>query len=130
MRRLSYFDRMVRTYRMFSQFLCDTDFPYEAFYAEEFGRARALTDLMAALYSVENEIPVSPETWDDVQSIVKKECNCSCLYISYYEQLIHLWVVKADKPLIFRQIKVNDVFGSGSRVADLLCREIYREVLF
>ena len=108
--KISYFERMVSAYRMFSQFLCDADFPYEAFYAEEFGRARALTDLMAALYSVEKEIPVSPETWDDVQSIVKKECNCSCLYISYYEQLIHLWVVKADKPLIFRQMKVNDVF--------------------
>ena len=127
--KISYFERMVSAYRMFSQFLCDADFPYEAFYAEEFGRAKALTDLMAALYSVENEIPVSPETWDDVQSIVKKECNCSCLYISYYEQLIHLWVVKADKPFILRQIEVNDVFGSVSRVADLLFREIYREVL-
>ena len=128
--KISYFDRIFRGYRKLSQFLCDkADFSFEAFYTEEFGRARALTDLMAALYSVENEIPVSPETWDDVQSIVKKECNCSCLYISYYEQLIHLWVVKADKPLIFRQIKGNDVSGSASRVADLLCREIYREVL-
>ena len=127
--KISYFERMISAYRMFSQFLCDADFPYEAFYTEEFGRARALTDLMAALYSVENEIPVSPETWDDVQSIVKKECNCSCLYISYYEQLIHLWVFKADNPLILLNIKVNDVFGSVSRVADLLFREIYREVL-
>ena len=108
--KISYFDRMVRGFRIFSQFLCANGFHYEAFYTEEFGRARALTDLMTALYSVENEIPVSPETWDDVQSIVKKECNCSCLYISYYEQLIHLWVVKADNPLIFRQMKVNDVF--------------------
>ena len=128
--KISYFDRIFSGYRKLSQFLCDkADFSFEAFYTEEFGRARALTDLMAALYSVENEIPVSPETWDDVQSIVKKECNCSCLYISYFEQLIHLWVVKADKPLIFRQIKGNDVSGSASRVADLLCRDIYREVL-
>ena len=128
--KISYFDRIFSAYRLLSQFLCNNaDFSFEAFYTEEFGRSRALTDLMAALYSVENEIPVSPETWDDVQSIVKKECNCSCLYISYYEQIIHLWVVKADNTLIFRQIKVNDVFGSASRVDDLLCREIYREVL-
>ena len=128
--KISYFDRIFSAYRLLSQFLCNNaDFSFEAFYTEEFGRSRALTDLMAALYSVENEIPVSPETWDDVQSIVKKECNCSCLYISYYKQIIHLWVVKADNPLIFRQIKVNDVFGSASRVDDLLCREIYREVL-
>ena len=127
--KISYFDRMVRAYRIICQFLCANGFHYEAFYTEEFGRARALTDLMTALYSVENEIPVSLLTWDDVQSIVKKECNCSCLYISYYEQLIHLWVFKADNPLILLNIKVNDVFGSVSRVADLLFREIYREVL-
>ena len=129
--KISYIDRIFFVYRGFSRFLWETGFPYEAFYTDELGRVRALTDLMAALYSVENEIPVSPETWDDVQSIVKKECNCSCLYISYisYKQLIHLWVVKADKPLILQQIKVNDVFGSVSRAADLLCREIYREVL-
>ena len=127
--KISYFDRKVRNYRVLSQFLC-ADFPNEAFNIEEFGRARALTDLMSARYSVENEIPVSLQTWYDVESIVKKESYCACLYISYLGQLINLWVVQAENPLIFRQIRVNDVFGSGSRVADLLCREIYREVLF
>ena len=127
--KISYFDRMVVHYRQLSQFLC-ADFPNEAFNIEEFGRARALTDLMSARYSVENEIPVSLQTWYDVKSIVKKESNCACLYISYLGQLINLWVVQAENPLIFRQIRVSDVFGSVSRVADLLCREIYREVLF
>ena len=127
--KISYIDRIFKAYRGFSHFLCDSGFLYEAFCTDEFGRARALTDLMAALYTVENEIPVSPGTWDDVQSIVKKECNCSCLYISYYEQIIHLWVVKAGNPLIHQQIEVNDFLGSVSSVAALLCREIYREVL-
>ncbi|CAH3117290.1 unnamed protein product, partial [Porites lobata] len=127
--KISYFDGKVSNYRVLSQFLC-ADFPNEAFKIEEFGRARALTDLMSARYSVENEIPVSLQTWYDVESIVKKESNCACLYMSYLGQLINLWVVQAENPLIFRQIRVNDVFGSVSRVADLLCREIYREVLF
>ena len=127
--KILYFDRMSDNYRKFSQFLCDEGFPYEALYTEEFRRARALKDLMAARYSVENEIPVSPQTWDYIESIVKKESNCACLYISYYGQSINFWVVKADNPLIFKQIKVNDVFGSVIRVADLLCRGIYREVL-
>ena len=127
--KISCFDRMFSNYRILSQFLCDADFPYEALYTEEFRRARALKDLMAARYSVENEIPVSPQTWDYIESIVKKESNCACLYISYYGKKINFWVVKADSPLIFRQIEVNDVFGSVCRVADLLCREIYREVL-
>ena len=127
--KISYIDRIFKAYRGFSHFLCHHGFLYDAFCTEEFGRARALADLMAALYTVENEIPVSPGTWDDVQSIVKKECNCSCLYISYYEQIIHLWVVKAGNPLIHQQIEVNDFLGSVSSVAALLCREIYREVL-
>ena len=128
--KISYIDRIFKAYRGFSHFLCDIGFLYEAFCTDEFGRARALTDLMAALYTVENEIPVSPGTWDEVQSIVKKECNCSCLYISYYEQkYIHLWVVKADNPLTHQQIEVNDFLGSVSSVGALLCREIYREVL-
>ena len=127
--KISYFDGMCRNYRILSQLLCDADFPYEALYTEEFRRARALKDLMAARYSVENEIPVSPQTWDYIESIVKKECNCACLYMSYHEQSFNFWVVKADNPLIFQQIKVNDVFGSVIRVDDLLCREIYREVL-
>ena len=127
--KISYFDRMFSKYRILSQFLCDADFPYEALYMEEFRRARALQDLMAARYPVENEIPVSPQTWDYIESIVKKECNCACLYMSYHEQSLNFWVVKADNPLIFQQIKVNYVFGSAIRVADLLCRGIYREVL-
>ena len=127
--KISYFHQMLDFYRKFSQFLCDEGFPYEALYTEEFRRARALKDLMAARYSVENEIPVSPQTWDYIESIVKKECNCACLYISYHEQSINFWIVKADEHLIFQQIKVNDVFGSVIRVADLLCRGIYREVL-
>ncbi|XP_073232610.1 tetratricopeptide repeat protein 28-like [Porites lutea] len=128
--KISYFDKNFSlNYRWLSQFLCDAGFTYEALYTEEFRRARALTDLMAARYCVENEIPVSAPTWDYIKSIVKKECNCACLYISYYGQLINFWVVKADNSLIFRQIKVNDVFGSVCRVAELLCREIYRDVL-
>ena len=127
--KILYFDRMFNNYRKFSQLLCDEGFSYEALYTEEFRRARALKDLMAARYSVENEIPVSPHTWDYIESIVKKECNCACLYISDYEQSINFWVVKADNPLILQQIKVNDVFGSVIKVADLLCRGIYREVL-
>ena len=130
--KISYFDHVVSYYRVASHLLSKSSFLHEAFYLEEYGRARALADLMAAQYSVQNEIPVTPQRWDDIESIVKKECNCTCLYISYCKQWITFWVLKAESPLLFRQINVNDVFvgkGSVSRVADLLSREIYREVL-
>ena len=130
--KISYFDHVVSYYRVASHLLSKSSFLHEAFYLEEYGRARALADLMAAQYSVQNEIPVTPQRWDDIESIVKKECNCTCLYISYCKQWITFWVLKAESPLLFRQINVNDFFvgkGSVSRVADLLSREIYREVL-
>ena len=130
--KISYFDHVVSYYRVASHLLSKSSFLHEAFYLEEYGRARALADLMAAQYSVQNEIPVTPQRWDDIESIVKKECNCTCLYISCCKQWITFWVLKAESPLLFRQINVNDVFvgkGSVSRVADLLSREIYREVL-
>ena len=87
---------------------------------------------MAARYSEENEISVTPQRWDDIESIVKKECNCTCLYISYYRQSINFWVLKAESPLLFRKININNFFdgkGSVSRVTDWLCRKIYKEVL-
>ena len=130
--KISYFDHVVSYYRVASHLLSKSSFLHEAFYLEEYGRARALADLMEAQYSVQNEIPVTPQRWDDIESIVKKECNCTCLYISYCKQWITFWVLKAESPLLFRQINVNDFFvgkGSVSRVADLLSREIYREVL-
>ena len=94
--KISYFDQVVSEYRQASGFLSKSGFLYEAFYIEEYGRARTLADLMAAHYSRENEISVSPQRWDDIESIVKKECNCTCLYISYYRQSINFWVLKAE----------------------------------
>ena len=130
--KISHFDHVVEEYRLASDFLSNFGFLYEAFYIEEYGRARTLADLMAARYSEENEISVTPQRWDDIESIVKKECNCTCLYISYYRQSINFWVLKAESPLLFRKINIKNFFdgkGSVSRVTDWLCRKIYKEVL-
>ena len=113
--KISHFDHVVKEYRLASDFLSKSGFLYEAFYIEEYGRARALADLTAARYSEENEISVTPQRWDDIESIVKKECNCTCLYISYYRQSINFWVLKAESPLLFRKININNFFdGKGS----------------
>ena len=65
---------------------------YEAF------RRLKTWDYFRDYFPVQNEIPVSLQTWYDVKSIVKKESNCACLYISYLGQLINLWVVQAENP--------------------------------
>ena len=86
---------------------------------------------MSAQYSIENEISGSPETWDGIEKIMKKESNCVCLYISYINQLINLYVVKADKQVIAKIVNVTNYLagkGSVSRVDDVFCRDIYRKV--
>ena len=129
--KISYFDKTSSYYRLMSQLLCLTGNPYEGLYTEEIGRGRALADLMSAQYSTQNERSVCPQAWDGIQRIMKKENNCVCLYISYYEDCINLFVVKADNQLILRHKNVNDCFAgkrSASRVADVFSSEIYRKV--
>ena len=129
--KISYFDKIGSCYGLMSQLLCLTGNPYEALYTEEIGRARALADLMSAQYSTQNEISVGPQAWDGIQRIMKTENNCVCLYISYYEDCINFFVVKADNQLILRHINVNDCFvgkRSASRVAEVFSSEIYRKV--
>ena len=88
---------------------------------------------MSAQYSIENKISVSPctETWVGIEKIIKKESNCVCLYISYFEQIIALFVLKADNQVIAKHLNVTYYFaGKGSvlRVDDVFCSDIYRKV--
>ena len=86
---------------------------------------------MSAQYSIENEISVSPETWVDIEKIMKKERSCVCLYISYITNYITLFVVKADTKVIVKQVDVTDHFagkGSVSRMDNVFCSDIYGKV--
>ncbi|CAH3179404.1 unnamed protein product, partial [Porites lobata] len=128
---IAYFDSISSVFQFISYMLCFSGNPHEGLYTEEIGRARALEDLMSAQYSIENEIPVSPETWVGIEKIMKKESNCVCLYISYFKHIITLLVVKADNQVIAKQVDITDYFagkGSESRVDDFFCSDIYRKV--
>ena len=106
------FESFVKNYRHLSHMLCVYgDNHYGAFYVEEFGRARALVDLMSSQYSVENEISANLQMWGDLEKIVKKERNCACLFLSYYEmKFLKCWLLKADKPLqLLGIIDVDDI---------------------
>ena len=129
--KIRYFDALSDTFKIFSCLFCFLGNPHEGLYTEEIGRARALEDLMSAQYSIENEISVSPETWVGIEKITKKESYCVCLYISYIENIITLFVVKADNQVIAKQVNVTDYFpgkGSVSSVDDVFCSDIYRKV--
>ena len=99
-------------YWTLSDMLCSTGNHYEALYVSELGRARALADLMAAQYSVENQISVDPQSWVGIEKIMKKERNCTCLYIALRPkalgQKLRSWVIKERGVVHFRQQRVDE----------------------
>ena len=122
--KISFSDCNIQSYRALSMLLCATGNPIEALYVSELSRARALADLMSAQYfqcSLENHISADPCTWSGLESIVAKECNCTCLYISYGCSRICLWSLKAGGATHFEEVKGNDLIageGLGQQVEE------------
>ena len=123
--KISFTDKYASAYHFLSALYCQKGDPNEALSIVELGRARALSDLMARQYSVEKE-NINQFTYMDGDWSVQNERNFTCLYISYYEQYLFLWIRKANKPMRFRQIDINDCFmerGPQIGVHDLFANE-------
>ena len=106
--KISFLDKHVFPYQMLSALFCNTGNPGKALYVAELGRARALADLMSAQYFVGKQVSMDPQSWVGIERIMEKERNCTCLYISYFQQDILSWILKANKPILFRRIDVNE----------------------
>ena len=117
--KVSFLDKHFTPYKLLSALFCKTGDPSEALYVIELGRARSLTDLMSTQYFVGEQITVNPQSWVGIERIIKKGSNCTCLYISYYEVGIFLWILKANKPLHFRKIHANENFITKDSVQNL-----------
>ena len=112
--KVNFTDRRLFPYWTLSLLFCAAGSPQEALYVSELGRARALADLMSAQYSVKTSISPDPQSWFGLESIIKKESNCTCLYLSYSSQRILLWVLKSSGVIHFREIKITDTtFHNG-----------------
>ncbi|KAL9987596.1 hypothetical protein ACROYT_G001932 [Oculina patagonica] len=112
--KISFSDVQNSPFRLLSAFFCLTGNPNNALYVEELARGRALADLMATQYSVESEISANPQSWIGIENIIKKESNCVCLYISYFDQDVFLWILKTSGVIRFRRITVNEnIVGAG-----------------
>ena len=94
-------------YMLFSQLLSSTGKPQDALYVEELRRARGLADLMAARYSVQEQISSDPQSWCGIQGIITKEADCACLYISVGQNDVRFWIIKATGAIQFLEKKVN-----------------------
>ena len=98
-----YSDNYNSPYKTLSSLLCAAGNPNKALYVEELGRARALSDWMAAQYSVERQISADPQSWTGIENVVNLESDSTCLYISYDAQNVLLWILKANEVVEFRE---------------------------
>ena len=118
--KISLLDKNVSPYQLLSALFCATRKPNEALYVVELARARALADMMSVQHSVEQQISVNPQAWIGLEKIMRKESNCTCLYVAYYFRRLFLWVITSNKTIRFREIDINDCFSSkgGARSVD------------
>ena len=112
-------DTGIFPYKLLCTLLCDTGNARDALYVEELGRARGLSDLMAEKYSVETHISANPQSWFGIENILRKKNNCTCLYISYFQNLLHLWILKTSGVLHHRRISLEENLVQAGLPKDL-----------
>ena len=106
-------------YKLQCTLLCDTGKTRDALYVEELGRARGLSDLMAEKYSVETHISANPQSWFGIENIFREKNNCTCLYISYFHNHLHLWILKTGGVLHYRRISPEEILVQAGMPKDL-----------
>ena len=119
--KISFLEKEVLSYRNLTEIFLATGNSSEALYAAELGRARALADLMSAQYGLNKQIiSVNPQSWAGIERTFReKERNCLCLYIFYSDPQIVLWILRPNKPTIFRRINVKHCAENGGLITDL-----------
>ena len=74
---------------------------------------------MAEKYSVETHISANPQSWFGIENIFKKKNNCTCLYISYFQNHLHLWILKTSGVLHYRRISLEENLVQAGLPKDL-----------
>ena len=108
--KISLIENRSHCYHLLNALLCAIGNERNAVCVLELARASALADLISVKHSAQQQISVNPPSRADVEMILQKESNYSCLYISYLGQLMFLWVLKGNKTIHFRKIDVNECF--------------------
>ena len=105
--KILYSDKTMYSIKLLSGFFFAAGDPKTALYAEELARARALSELMASQYSVERHISTDSQSWTGLENVVNLESDCTCLYISYADQIVLLWIIKASGEIQCRALPVD-----------------------
>ena len=127
--KISLLEMHSTSYELLSALHCGLGNSKDALCVLELARGRALVDLISGQYSEQNQTSVNPLSWPDIERIVKKEIDCICLYISYFGQDMFLWVLKGNKPTLFRKVNVNECFvnkGLERNVQDVFSEQTFR----
>ena len=105
-------------YQLLTNLLCRIGKFRDALYAEELVRARVLAEFMADKYSLESHFTADPQSWFGIENIMKRERNCVCLFLSYRERQVLLWVLKANGDIFFRATDEAEV---DTLIAEKVC---------
>ena len=127
--KISFSHENIYPYHELSALLCCAGNYEEALFVSELGRARALADLMSARYLDENQISVNHQLRVAIESVMDKERNCTCLYLSYSCEDIFLWILKAGRVVHFRKVNGRNILVGEGLVEDLeefLVKESFR----
>ena len=106
--KISFAHKNIFPYMQLCSLFCEFGNSREALYTAELGRARALTDLLATQYSAEPITSAGLQACAGIENVMKKEGNCACLYISYFDQTVFLWILKKSGAVSLRQLKVDE----------------------
>ncbi|XP_078352858.1 uncharacterized protein LOC144637674 isoform X1 [Oculina patagonica] len=117
--KISFLHQNYYPYWILTVLFCSAGTPNEALYVSELRRARALADLMSVQYSVENQFSANPQSWVGIESVMDKELSCTCLYLSYFDQDIFLWILKARGVVHFRDVDGKETIALKGLIENL-----------
>ena len=126
--KINLLDKHSPSYQLLSAMYCVVGYAKEALCVLELGRGRALADLISGQYSAQQQISANPLSWPDIERILKNDNDCNCLYISHCCQDMFLWVLKGNKPTLFRKVDVNECFVQKGMERDV--QEVFSEQTF
>ena len=117
--KVSLLDKHFTPYQTLSEVFCKTGDYIKALNVLELGRARALTELMSTQYFAGKQITLDPQSRMDIEGIIHKGSNFTCLYISYFGLDIYLWILNQKQSVHFRYIKKNETVSTIGPVGNL-----------
>ena len=117
-------DSGIFPYKLLCTLLCYTGKIRDALYVEELSRARGLSDLMAEKYSVEMNTSANQQSWFGIENIFRNRNNCTCLYISYFQNHLHLWILKTSGVLLYKGLSLKENLVEAGLPKDLPLSEV------